>query len=208
MTRRFHAFLSLALAALLLAPAASAGEGARIGVVRIQEVFTNYKYATDMEGKIKDAFKSDEEEIKELRAKIQMSQEEIVNDPLVERGSLKWKLAMIEIERNKAILEDKLEQFKKSTRRAMANFYRTIYHDFRQAVQRYGDQYKFDLIVTAPDKELSSESEGGDSPMAIQNEILLRSVQYISKRSDITPQIVQYMNALYEQRSGEGGGGN
>lgn len=185
---------------------AFAGEQApRIGVVRIQEVFKRYQYAVDMEKKIKEAFQTDEDEISALKKKIDEAKDRVRHDPLLEPNSLKARLLMLEIQKDQIVLEDKLNRFKQNTRKHMAEFYRNIYTDFRRNVDAFAKQYAYDLIITAPDRELSEESKDSDSPMALQNEILLRSVQYISPRADITEALLKTMNNEYARRQNAGG---
>lgn len=199
-----YALPGLVLATSLLLPAAlRAGETKRriplIGVVRIQQVFKDYAYAREQENKIKEEFKGQEEEIKTLKGKIEKKQQALAGNALMRRGSLAWKLEMLEIQRMRLLIEDKMNAFKKATRERMAGYYVNVYAHFRKAVDDYAKHYKYDIVITAPDRDLSKETEESGAPEAVQNEILLRRVQYISVSVDITKPIVELMNARYKK---------
>jgi len=176
---------------------AAAPRALRIGVVKIQDVFKEYKFAKEQEEKIKASFKGEEDSIAQLEKEIVGAQDKLSRDTLIERNSAAWKLQALEIQKKQITLDEKKQRFAKMTRQAMAEFYRSIYKDFRKVVDLYAKEYNFDLVITAPETDLSDDSERSDSPLAIQNEILLRRVQYISPSVDITKQIVASMNNMY-----------
>jgi hypothetical protein len=62
-----------------------------------------------------------------------------------------------------------------------------------------GDHYKYDIIMAAPDPALSEEAVKAQDPMAIQQEILMRRIQYASEQANLTPSITELLNARYDQ---------
>ena len=64
--------------------------------------------------------------------------------------------------------------------------------------------WRYGRSSAAPDTVLSKESEDTDSPVAVQNEILLRHVQFIGPACDITRDIVDLMNAYYTRSKARG----
>jgi Skp family chaperone for outer membrane proteins len=187
------------LAAVLLSATlgASAGE---IAVVRIQEVLKNSDYAKQMETKIRSDFKTDEQEIEDLQKVIRNNTEKMQSDPMLSPDSYTYKDTVLQIERVRLKLNDKMQNFNKNTRLQMATFWRNVYADFRAAVDRVAASGKYDLIITAPDIELSPETANSESPEAMMMEILRRNVQYINPRVDVTQQVIDTMNAINRAR--------
>lgn len=203
--------LRLAAAAVLaFAPAAFSGEEAvaagqqprpyRIGVVRIQDVFDKYEYKEDQEKAIKAEFSKDKDDIDKISKLIDEKMQKLKNDNMIKPGGKEWQLEMLEIEKLKVEFKALQDHFKDEFNKRMAQFYRTIYENFRSVVDYFGQTYQFDLIVTAPKTEISKETLESDNPVAIQNEILLRNVQYIGKSMDITDYIVNEMNKRYREK--------
>lgn len=197
--------ITLAACALaLVAPVVGAGEkkdrpNPLIGVVQIQKIFDEYAYAEDMEDTIKGEAEQAQKEINDIKNQMKEKMDSLKHDPMIKPGGTQWKLGMLEIERMKVMLDDKQAKFRKDFDKRRAEFYRTIYGHFRKAVDIYAKYHKYDLIITAPNPELSPESEKADSPSAIQNEILLRRVQYIGATTDVSGPILQLMNDRYEK---------
>jgi Skp family chaperone for outer membrane proteins len=200
----------VAMAAQAGEPAAApaAGGPTKVGVVRIQQIFKDFQYAKDQESLIKAEFKKSEDAITALKDQIDEKRKHVQNDPLIGPGTKKYKLEVLKIEEMKVELEDKLEEFRKERFKRMAEFYRSIYERFQKAIADYATRRGFDLVVTAPDTDLSKEAEESDSPVAIQNEILLRHVQFIGPACDITRDIVDLMNAMYQRNKARTAPGN
>ncbi|MCX7935969.1 MAG: OmpH family outer membrane protein [Planctomycetota bacterium] len=146
---------------------------------------------------MKEEFKKSEAEIENLKKQIKEKTDALRTDPLTGPGSKRFKLGMLKIKELEVELEDKTEEFAKMRRRRMAEFYRSVYEKFQKAVQEYAAKRGLDIVITAPDTELSEESSEADSPIAIQNEILLRHIQYIAPTCDITKDVINLMNANY-----------
>lgn len=193
--------VGIALLIACIGSTVSAGEESRrllVGVVRIQQIFKDFKYAQDMEKSIRVEFEKEEKEIKSLEEQMKTKMEDLQNDPLIRPGGTKFKLGRLEIERLKVLRDDKVAKFRQDTAKRMAEFYREIYKRFRVAVNKYADHYKYDLIITAPDPELSDGTDAGNNPQAVQNEILLRRVQYVGSSTDVTKPVIELMNRIYD----------
>ncbi len=171
-----------------------------IGIVRIQKIFKTYNYAKDLEKQIKGEFERDEKEIKDLKEKIKAKVKDL-DGALTVRGSTQWKLKKNEIDRSMILLEDKERKFRKETAKRMAEFYKFIYDRFRVAVGKYAKYHSYDLIMTMPEPDLSPDAKDAkaSNPQAIQNEILLRRVQYVGATTDVTKPVIELMNKLYER---------
>ncbi len=191
-----------ASAGLLLAADSPANRPMRIGVVRVEVVFKEYQYAKDQEAKIKSEFNREKAVIDGLKKQIKTRLDRLRNDPLTPHGSKEWKLGMLEIEKLKIRLEDRQRKFNRDVRKRMAEFYRSIYEDFRAVVQAVGQKYQYDLIITSPSPELSKDGPAANNPEGIRTEILLRRIQYIGKKQgvDITAFVIQEMNKVYAKR--------
>lgn len=179
----------------------------KVGIIRIQQVFQNYTFAIEQEKAIKEGFQQQQDEINALGEQIKKEKDALVADTTTDRNSAVWQEKILKIQILEVRLKDKLERFQKMSRHARAEYYRSIYADFRRAVDTIAKRDQFDIIITAPDTELSKEVLENDSPMAIQNEILMRQMQFISPRVDITQAVTDQMNAFHAARSGKGAGG-
>ncbi len=180
-----------------LTPAATDAGELQVGVVRIQQVFKRYEYAIKQEKAITESFKPEREQIKRMEAdirervnKIRGSDMQMLppDSPILQEKQLEIRILEVR-------LNNKLKQLQKLQRHRMAEFWRSVYTEFRKAVDAIATRHGYDLIITAPDADLSAESRDSSAPESIQNEILLRNIQYIGKRIDLTDAIVEYMNA-------------
>jgi Skp family chaperone for outer membrane proteins len=201
----------LAIALLVASLSVNAGEAPRakyiptLGVVKIQEVFKDYQYAKDQEAKIKASLKPQEDELVALQGKMKTRIEALKNNPMMRPNSKPWEIEMLEIKKMEVEFKDMQQTFNRMRRKHMAEYYRTVYAHFQAAIKKYAEYYKYDLIITAPDTELTPETDNDeDSPVALQNEILMRRVQYISKYVDITGPIIELMNTEYQKNATAG----
>lgn len=197
---------------LLCNTLALAGEKAQprkilIGVVRLQQIFEEYEGAKDMEGKIKATFEGDVAEIKKQEEALEKKKEELRSKVLLDPQSAAYQLAQLEIRRMSIVLQEKIKSYVRERQKARAEYFRSVYKLFRAQVKRFGEYHDYDLIITAPDPELSEmASDPKTPPEAVQNDILLRRVQFIGGKSiDITPVIVKMMNDAYGREKKAGG---
>ena len=82
----------------------------------------------------------------------------------------------------------------------MANYWRGVYADFQKAIKHLVKIRNYDIVITAPDVELSDKLEKSNSPEAIISEILRRQVQYIAPENDMTDEVIKIMNAINSKR--------
>ncbi|MBP5233341.1 MAG: OmpH family outer membrane protein [Planctomycetes bacterium] len=197
MTKKLSWLLALAIVAMAAAPAA---EGVSIAVVRIQDVLQKSEYAKTMETQIRASFKAEEQEIEDLQKLIRTEQEKLASDTLMSPESYTYKDKVLQIERLKLKLRDRVDNFSKQTRSKMSTFWRSVYAAFRAAIVKVAESGRYDLIITAPDVNLSNEANQQDIPEAVMSEILQRRVQYLSPRIDITQQVIDTMNAMNRGR--------
>ncbi len=196
----------VACAALLIAgfSAALAGEQQapevkRVGIVYIQQVFKSYRYAIDTEERIKTTFQPDQTRIEGEIARVQEMERGLQNNPLMAPGSAQWRKKMMEIEAAKLEVQSMQEDFGRRVREEEAAFWINMYNAFQRACKILGDYYKYDIIMAAPDPALSEEAVKAQDPVAIQQEILMRRVQYASEQANLTPSITELLNARYAQ---------
>lgn len=177
--------------------AAQAPEVKRIGIVYIQQVFKNYRYATDTEERIKAAFQPEQTRIEGEIGRVQEMERSLQNNPLMAPGSAQWRKKMMEIEAAKLEVQSMQEEFAKRVREEEAAFWTNMYNAFQRACKILGDYYQYDLILAAPDPALSEEALKAMDPMAIQQEILMRRVQYTSDKANVTGAVTELLNARY-----------
>ena len=189
----------------VVAPDADAGqqqqapEVKRIGIVYIEQVFKNYKYFTDAESRIKATFQPEQARIEAEIARVQEMERGLQNNPLMAPGSAQWRKRMMEIESAKLEVQSMQEDFGSRVRQEEAAFWMNMYNAFQRACKILGDYYQYDIIMAAPDPALSEDAVRAQDPMAIQQEILMRRVQYASERANLTPSIIELLNARYAQ---------
>ncbi len=198
---------SLILAGLVLAgwhaamsgEAPQAPETKRIGIVFIQQVFKNYNYAKDTEERIRNAFQPEQQRIEEEMKRIQELERSLQNNPLKPPGSAAWRKSMMEIEAAKVELQAMQEDFGKRVRDEEAAFWMNMYNAFQRSCKILAEYYQYDIIIAAPDPALSEEALKAMDPMAIQQEILMRRVQYVHDRANLTKSITDLLNHRYTQ---------
>ncbi len=176
-----------------------APEVKRIGIVYIQQVFKNYRYALDTEERIKATFQPEQTRIEGEIARVQEMERGLQNNPLMAPGSAQWRKKMMEIEAAKLEVQSMQEEFGRRVREEEAAFWMNMYTAFQRACKILGDYYKYDIIMAAPDPALSEEAVKAQDPMAIQQEILMRRIQYASDQANLTPSITELLNARYAQ---------
>ena len=202
--RMFKMWMAAALVAgfflsgQLAAGDAQAPETKRIGIVFIQQVFKNYNYAKDTEERIKSAFQPEQQRIEDEIRRIQELERALQNNPLKPPGSQLWRKSMMEIEGAKVDVQALQEDFGKRVRNEEAAFWMNMYNAFQRACKILGEHYNYDIIMAVPDPALSEEAVKAQDPMAIQQEILMRRVQHVHDRANLTPTITQLLNQRYQ----------
>ncbi|MCC8167496.1 MAG: OmpH family outer membrane protein [Planctomycetes bacterium] len=195
----------VACAVCVVASAVQAGEAPqapetkRIGIVYIQQVFQNYQYAKDTEGRIRDAFQPEQTRIEGEIARIQEMERALQNNPLMAPGSAQWRKKMMEIEGAKVEVQAMQEDFGKRVRDEEAAFWMNMYNAFQRSCKVLAEYYNYDIIIASPDPSLSEEAVKAMDPMAIQQEILMRRIQYVHDRANLTVSITELMNHRYAE---------
>jgi len=169
----------------------------RVGVVFIQQVFKNYNYARDTEERIKAAFQPEQQRIEAEVGRINQMERDLLNNPLKPQGSAPWRRSMMEIEAAKVEVQAQQEEFGKKVREEEAHFWMNMYNAFQRSCKDLAEHYDYDIIIAAPDPALSEEAIKALDPMAIQQEILMRRIQYVHSRSDLTKSITDVLNQRY-----------
>lgn len=197
--RFFAAVLALAVVVQVAAAGEyQAPETRRIGIVFIEQVFKNYRYAVDTQERIRAALDPENLRIEEEIRRIQEMERSLQNNPLKPPGSQLWRKGMMEIESAKVDLQTMQEDFGKRLRSEEAAYLMSMYTAFQRACKIIGDHYQFDIIIAAPDPALSEDAVKAMDPVAFNQEILMRRVQYANDRANITPTIIQLMNQRYQ----------
>lgn len=180
---------------------AKAERKTRIGVVYVQKVFDGYNYAIAQKKIIKKSFEKEKKKVQVYSEKIKKMATDLQQQAAI-RGTSLYKLKLLEIQRVRLERQLLLEKFDTRSRIQKAEFYRSVYKDFRVAIKKIGAKYKFDLVITASEPDLSPElNKPTASPDVIQSEIMLRRVQFVSKPVDITSAVIYAMNKTYKARA-------
>jgi Outer membrane protein len=198
-------FKIIAVAAVLVSGclSAAAGEAAaapkteRIGVVYIQQVFKNYNFAKDTEERIKQKYQPEQAQIEAEIARIMEMDRALQNNPLKAPQSPAWRKSMMEIEAAKVEVQSNQEEFARRVREEEAAFWVNMYNAFQRACKVLAEYYAYDVIIAAPDPILSEEAVKAMDPMAIQQEILMRRVQYVGDKANLTSSITELLNHNY-----------
>ena len=179
--------------------APQAPETKRIGIVYIQQVFKSYKYAQDTEERIKAAFQPEQQRIEEAIKRVQEKERALQNNPLKPQGGAAWRKAMMEIESDKVEIQVMQEDFAKRVRKEEAAFWTNMYGAFQRSCKILAEYYQYDIIIATPDPALSEEALRAEDPMAIQQEILMRRIQYVNDRANLTGAITELLNQRYQK---------
>ena len=195
----------LAIAVMAASGFAMAGEAPqapetkRIGIVYIQQVFKNYRYAVETEERIKATFTPEQQRIEGEIARVQQMERDLQSNPLKAPGSAPWRKSMMEIESAKVEVQAMQEEFGKRVREEEAAFWMNMYNAFQRACKILAEYYNYDIIIAAPDPALSEEAVKAMDPMAIQQEILMRRIQYVHDRANLTVSITELLNHRYSE---------
>ncbi len=169
----------------------------RIGIVYIQQVFKNYNFAKDTEERIKQKYQPDQTRIEGEIARVQEMERALQNNPLKAPGTATWRKSMMEIEAAKVEVQAMQEEFGKLVREEEAAFWMNMYNAFQRACKVLAEYYNYDVIIATPDPALSEDVVKAMDPMAIQQEILMRRVQYVHDRANLTSSITELLNHNY-----------
>jgi Skp family chaperone for outer membrane proteins len=176
---------------------AQAPKTERIGIVYIQQVFKNYNFALDTQEQIKQKYQPDQTTIESEIARVQELERALQNNPLKPPGTAAWRKSMMEIEAAKVEVQAMQEEFAKKVREEEAAFWMNMYNAFQRSCKVLAEYYNYDVIIAAPDPALSEEAVKAMDPMAIQQEILMRRVQYVHDRANLTSSITELLNHNY-----------
>lgn len=202
---KFQWLLACAVVVAMGLGAAAAGEAQqwpetkRIGVVYFENVFTNYNYAKDTDERLNQTYQPERQKIQDEIQRIQEQERSLQNNPLKPQGSPAWRKSMMEIETAKVELQANSEEFVRRFSEENSALVNTMFGAMQRACRVVAEYYKFDIIIIAPDPNLSENSVKALDPMAIQQEILVRSIQYVSERANLTKQVTDVMNHRYQQ---------
>lgn len=195
----------LAVAFVIGAAAAVAGEAAqapetkRIGIVFIQQVFQNYQYAKDSEERLRTTFQPDQQNIESAINRVQEAERALQNNPLKPQGGAPWRKEMMEIESQKVEIQAMQEDFAQRVRNEEASLWINMYNAFQRACRILAEYYQYDIIIASPDPAISEDAARAMDPMAIQQEVLMRRVQYVHDRANLTKSITDLLNHRYQQ---------
>jgi hypothetical protein len=150
-----------------------------------------------MEERIKTAFAPEQERIETEMRRVEDMERSLQTDPLKPPGSTQWRKRMMELEAAKVEIQSMQEDFGKRVRTEEANFWINVYNAFQRSCQILADYYQYDIIIAAPDATLSEDAVKAQDPMAIQQEILMRRIQYVHDRANLTQAITELLNQRY-----------
>lgn len=176
-----------------------APETKRIGVVFMQQVFKNYQYAKDTEERLKSSFMPESQKLEAEAQRIQEMERSLQNNPLKPAGTPAWRKSMMEIESAKVEFQGSQEEFARKIREEEAAFWQNMYAAFQRACRLLAEYYQYDIIIAAPDPNLSEEVLKAMDPVAVQQEILMRRIQYVNDRANLTKSITDLLNHRYQQ---------
>ena len=184
----------LLLAAILLLPSfllppASQGEPQKIGVVKLQSCFNNYKRKADLEKGLEKAYEESKKELKalsdkyeELRDLLTSLQGEIKEKKLREFKELEIKMKFSKEWHNVRRRDLYIESMTK------------LYDDIRRAVDQIGKAEKYTLVLKYEEPELDPESQENVFEKIVRNPVL-----YTASEIDITEKVTRHLNDAYDK---------
>ncbi len=178
---------------------ARAPETRRIGIVFFEQVIKNYKYAQDMEERMRATYTPEQERIEAEIGRIQELERGLQNNPLKPQGGAPWRKSMMEIESAKLEVQAMQEEFARRASEDEAAFWQAVYTAFQRACRTMAEHYQYDIIFSSPDMELPEPVLNSKNPMVIQEQIMLRRVQYVSVPANLTKAVTDLLNYNYQQ---------
>ena len=200
MSKWVNLVLAMVMAGILGAGMVSAAEGKQVAIVRIQEVFRRSEYAKQMETQIRASFQQEERAIEDMQKLLQTQQEKLQPSNLLDPDSYQYKEQVLKLQLMELKLRDMMQNYATMSRTRMATFWRSVYADFQNAIKSLASTGKYSLILSAPDVNLSEQSEKSNAPEAVMTEILQRWAQYVSPEADLTEQVIAVMNEFNKNR--------
>ncbi|NOZ21587.1 MAG: OmpH family outer membrane protein [Planctomycetes bacterium] len=184
--------LAVCLAGLLVCRTACGKDRApKIGVVNVTKVYDNYKKKRDMENDLRAQREQKSRVIHEKEKEIKRLTDEI---KLLELGSDARKKREADLEKRQV----DLQSFTRVTVGNMATRTREImqrlYTEVVEAVQKYGRQNGFDLIIKWENVEVESKTMD-----ELLYKINQRTVLFASDHVDITDEVISALNAGYSK---------
>lgn len=208
--RKTSAALVLALAGLWTAlPGATAGEEVAapvrpVGVVKIEQVFEQYKYRVDRQRLIDEELRPRLAELEQVRGKLEALETEIIglrrnvreDHPTVVAKQFEHRQLELELQKLGSAGEER-------QRELLVQMYSDVYKYFNAACRNTGKDYGFGVIITAIDDKLPDVATAGENvkvtPYMIMTQIMTRNVQYTHPHWDITAFITHELNEKYGQ---------
>ncbi len=196
-------FLCVAGAALTLgilpgtAEEAPAAVPLKIGVVDLAYIVEHYTRRTDEEEKLRVAIEVEDErnklinsEIESLKQRIRDLQDQLDSDA-PEIVSLKN-----ELEIKRLMLKQRIDFTKRKLEIGKIKILKIIYQDFQRYAKLFAEKNGFDLILSNNPPALEPTPKSYDNFML---QISLQPVYYFREKLDVTMQINDFMNKLYQE---------
>ncbi len=203
---KWKCFFACLIAATVMPASVFSGEAApqapetkRIGVVFMQQVFQNYQYAKDTQERMKTTYMPEQQKIEAEVQRIMEMERSLQNNPLKPQGTPAWRKSMMEIESAKVEVQSMQEEFASKARKEEAAFWQNMYGAFQRACRILAEYYQYDIIIASPEPTLSEEAIKSEDPNAIQQEIIMRRIQYVNDRANLTKSITDLLNHRYQQ---------
>ena len=172
------------IAIIYVNPAKAEAEDFKIGIVDISKVFEKYNKRIDLDQQLKEQEKEFQDEINKKRKEmIDLDEETQLLDLGSESRSKNEEL----LERKNVELEGYAKFAERQLLKKYKDFFQNTYDEVVKKVKEIGKQENFDLIIKREDPDLESG----------QIKIGIRTVIYHSKAVDITPSIIESLNAAY-----------
>lgn len=191
----FFLFFLIGFTALKLTSIDAFAEGIKIGVVDISRVFEKYERRKDLDQELKDLEKKFQDEINKKKKDIINLDEET---QLLDLGSESRRKNEELLERKNVELEGYAKFAERQLLRRYKESFETIYDAVVKGVETIGSKEGFDLIIKKEEPELKSGQISD-----LQFKIGIRTVLYHSKAVDVTPKVIEVLNAHYLKEKGK-----
>lgn len=164
-------------------------KGFKVGVVDVFRVSDEYDYAKALKKKIESQIQAIKKEVEETRDDLKKLREELeVAGPNRKEEIIKL------IQDKEDWLKIKLKRYEEQLKNQNKDYTSIIYKDILKAVEDYGKENGFDLILksqTIPDKFVS---EGEIAKQAATNIVV-----FSKKKYDITDAVITLLNTAYKE---------
>ena len=194
--KKLHLLAALVASAAMLSAAGSPARAENIAIIDLSWIFKNHLAFNARTDKMRRDVQAAEADLRKDRDAIAETAKNFKDSPEFKPGSPDYKQMEIELTKRQADLQVEVSLQKKRFLEQESRIYYDIYQEVLAEVKRYAAQNKIGIVF-----RFTGDPADVNDAQSILKE-LNKSVVWYEERIDITPTILDNLNAKYKQRVG------